>query len=153
TIAHSANKALADLHFEQRDYVNAYKYYAAIINSTSQAENEMPARIGAGKCLVQLRKFPEAVSLLQRVIVADSPREMQIEAHKLLYVAQGNSGNKIESLKSLVFLAINSPEPADKEAYKLRAYDLVDSRLSDDEVKEVAGKSQFEFLRGAALYR
>jgi len=152
-VGHMSNKALGDLHFELRDYPTAYKYYAAIINSNSQAESEPLARLGASRCLIQLRKFPEAVSILQRIVSAETPREYQIEAHKLLYLAHANSGNKIETLQSLVFLAVNATVPADKEAYKLRAYDLVDSRLSDDEVREVAGKSQFEFLRGAAYYR
>lgn len=150
---HMANKILADYYFENRDYVNAYRFYAAIINSGSQAENENIARIGAGKCLVQLRKFPEAVSIVQRVVSSGASRELLVEAHKLLYIAQGNTGDRIESLKGLVYLALNSADTADKEAYKLRAFDLVDSRLTDEEVREVAGKSQFEFLRGAAYYR
>jgi branched-chain amino acid transport system substrate-binding protein len=153
SVGHQANKALADLYYEQRDYVNAYKYYAAIINSGSQAENEIPARIGAGRCLVQLRKFPETLSIVQRILTIDATREQQMEAHKMLYLAHGFANNKLESLKSLVFLAINSPEQADRESYKLRAFDLVDSRLSDEEVREVSSKSQFEFLRGAAYYR
>ncbi len=153
TVGHLANKTLGDYFFEQRDYVSAYKHYAAIINSGSQADNEAAARVGAGKCLMQLRKNTEAISVLQRVISTEAPRDQQLEAHKILYLAQGSAGNKIESLKSLVFLALNSPEPSDREAYKLRAFDLVDSRLSEDEVKEVSSRSQFEFLRGAAYYR
>ena len=62
------------------------------------------------------------------------------------------AGRFLDAVKSDLALSVSGP-PATQESYRMRARDIVQTRLNEDELKQVAGSSDYGFLRGHALFQ
>ncbi|MBO9668002.1 MAG: penicillin-binding protein activator [Bdellovibrio sp.] len=59
----------------------------------------------------------------------------------------------LEALKALVNQSIQAPTKQEQDVYRLRAIEDVENRLNERQLEEVAGNSDYGFLRGHAMYR
>ncbi|MFV8257000.1 ABC transporter substrate-binding protein [Bdellovibrio bacteriovorus] len=92
-------------------------------------------------------KKPKAVGGL----TTGKPPE-QIESEPLS-VPGAPSTDVLGQLKSLVNQAVQAPSKADQESYRLKAIDIVENKLNEDQLEDVADESDFGFLRGHAMFR
>lgn len=92
-------------------------------------------------------KKPKAVGGL----TTGKPPE-QIESEPLS-VPGAPSADALGQLKSLVNQAVQAPNKADQESYRLKAIDIVENKLNEDQLEDVADESDFGFLRGHAMFR
>lgn len=92
-------------------------------------------------------KKPKAVGGL----TTGKPPE-QIESEPLS-VPGAPSADVLGQLKSLVNQAVQAPNKADQESYRLKAIDIVENKLNEDQLEDVADESDFGFLRGHAMFR
>lgn len=58
-----------------------------------------------------------------------------------------------ELLKTLVNKSVQTPTKAEQDASRLQAIDIVETKLNEDQLKEVADGSDFGYLRAHAMYR
>ncbi|ASD62124.1 penicillin-binding protein activator [Bdellovibrio bacteriovorus] len=92
-------------------------------------------------------KKPKAVGGL----TTGKPPE-QIES-ETLSVPATPTADVLGQLKSLVNQAVQAPSKADQESYRLKAIDIVENKLNEDQLEDVADESDFGFLRGHAMFR
>ncbi|WP_374034417.1 ABC transporter substrate-binding protein [Bdellovibrio bacteriovorus] len=76
----------------------------------------------------------------------------QIES-ETLSVPAAPTADALGQLKSLVNQAVQAPSKADQESYRLKAIDIVENKLNEDQLEDVADESDFGFLRGHAMFR
>lgn len=62
-------------------------------------------------------------------------------------------GAYFEALKEYVTLSVAADSKADQEAYRLRALEVVENKLTAEQLEDVADDSDYGFLRGHAMYR
>src|SRR5690606_12919186 len=115
---------------------------------------EVEAAIGASKALFKLGRYDESLSLTGRALKeANTSVETKLEVHTIRYVILQQTGDRLESVRSLVYLAENHSNQTKKEKYRIRALEIVDSSLKEDQLQTIANESEFAFLRGPALFR
>ena len=62
-------------------------------------------------------------------------------------------GQYLVALKEFVSLSVNSPAKPNQEFYRLKALEVTENRLTEDELDKVSSDSDFGFVRGHALFR
>jgi tetratricopeptide (TPR) repeat protein len=145
---------MGQIYFKQNDFQNSYKAYIAVINSEFFSPREVDASIGAAKSLQKLGRFDEALSLTQRALkVQPLQQGTMIDIYSLRHQLLQQTGDRLDSLKALTYLAENVTDKDTKERYRLRALDHVESQLKEDELEQVARDSDFGFVRPYALLR
>lgn len=91
-------------------------------------------------------KKPKAVGGL----TAGKPPE-QIESEHISVPTA--SGDILNQLKVLVNQTVQAPSKQDQETFRLRAIDVVENKLNEDQLEDVADDSDFGFLRAHAMFR
>lgn len=152
--AHDAHIMMGQIYFKQNDFQNSYKSYLAVINSEFFSPREVDASIGAAKALQKLGRYDEALSLTQRALKAKPlSQATMIEIHSLRHSILQQTGDRLDSLKALIYLAENVTDKDLRERYRLRALDHVESQLRENELETVARDSDYGFVRPYALLR
>ncbi|MFS4458891.1 penicillin-binding protein activator [Bdellovibrio sp. HCB2-146] len=59
----------------------------------------------------------------------------------------------MQALKELVTMSVQAPNKQEQELYRLRSIEVVENKLNEDQLEDVAEDSDFGFLRGHAMYR
>ena len=145
---------MGKIHCLQNDYNKCYRAYISVINSEFFSPREVDASIGASRALIKLGRYDEALSLSQRALkVGDSSKATKIEINKLRYDILRKTGDRLESLKTLAYLSQNVKSKPLRKKYEIRAVEIVESNLKDDELKRVADDSSFGSFRNVALYK
>jgi ABC-type branched-subunit amino acid transport system substrate-binding protein len=145
---------LGKIYFKNRDFQSAYDSFIAVANSDIFSPSEAEALLWAGKSLHRLGRMDEALALTQKSIkIPGISEEMKLENHKLRFAILSEVGDRLDALRAVVYIATNDKDPASRDGYRVRAFDFVESRLSDKELEEVADSSAFGFVRGQALFR
>lgn len=63
------------------------------------------------------------------------------------------SGDILENLKAMVTLTVQAPSKQEQDSRRLQAIDIVENKLNEDQLEDVAEESDFGFLRGHAMFR
>jgi len=152
-VALEAAEILGEFYQKQQSCPKAIAYYKNILNAKPPAYNQMRARLNWAKCELQSKNYEEAKTLIEGGLKGTYYPDEELEAIQGLYTAYLGAGQRLNALRMLVLLSRKSPNTHEREAYRTRALDIVDSRLTDEELDTVASRSEFDFLRGAAYYR
>lgn len=153
-LADDAAVLTGDILSEQGQQDDALKYYDRVAKGDVETPLETQASLKAARALVRLQKSKEAIPYLERVAEAKaaSPEE-QLEANEIRYELLIQQKQPMEALDSLIILATQHPSPAKKDRYRQVAIDVMESKLSSDEVEKVANSSSYGFLQIPAKYR
>lgn len=76
-----------------------------------------------------------------------------IESEPLTLPQAPQTTDAMEYLKILVNKSVQAPTKAEQDANRLHAVDIVETKLNEDQLKDVANGSEFGFLRAHAMYR
>ncbi|MDG0814971.1 penicillin-binding protein activator [Bdellovibrio svalbardensis] len=63
------------------------------------------------------------------------------------------TADPMANLKKLVMESITAPTKPEQESYRLQAIEIVDNKLNEKQLEEVADNSDYGYLRGNAMYR
>lgn len=85
-------------------------------------------------------------------MTAGRPPE-QIQSETLTLPEQPKTEDALEYLKVLVNKSVQAPTKAEQDANRLHAIDIVENKLNEDQLEDVADSSDFGFLRAHAMYR
>src|SRR6185312_4600280 len=130
---------LGQLYYRAGDYTKAYRAYISVLNWQYKSPLETEAKIGAARSLYKLSRYDEALNFTKMLLKQnDLPASVRMEANYLQYNLQWELGDRLDALRSLVYLAQNAPEPAVRERYHIRAMDIADSSLADPQIATVA---------------
>lgn len=64
-----------------------------------------------------------------------------------------NAGDYMQALKESVSLSVSAPTPQEQESFRLKSIEIVEGKLTQDQLEKVARDSDYGFSRGYALYR
>ncbi|MEK2647267.1 penicillin-binding protein activator [Bdellovibrio sp. BCCA] len=77
----------------------------------------------------------------------------QIQSETLTLPEAPKTEDALEYLKGLVAQSVQAPNKQDQETYRLHAIDIVENKLNEDQLDDVAKSSDFGYLRAHAMYR
>lgn len=153
-VADDAHIMMGDVYCQLSDYTNCYRSYIAVLDSDFYSPREVDANIGAATALFKLGRFDEALSLSGRALkTKDLTKSTRNRIYDLRYQILLQTGDRLETLRSLVFLSENADNDSDKSKYRIRAAEVVESNLNENELLTVAQSSDFGSYRVIALYR
>lgn len=142
------------LYYDLSDYQNSYRAFISVVDSNYLSPREVEASVGAAKALYKLGRFDEALGLTQRSLRSSSlSQDILTSIYSLRYSILSQTGDRLDALQALTFLASNIDDESTRERFRLRALEFVDSSLTDQELERVALNSRYGFLRPHALYR
>ncbi len=140
------------IHYRRQDFSMAYEAFIAIVNSDFFSPNEANALLWASRSLLRLGRLDEALSLTERSVkIPGISDQHRVESYRLRYSILNELNDRLDSLSTGIWLAENDPEQ--KESYRVRAIDVVESRLNEDELRTVSNSSQFGFAQAFASLR
>lgn len=85
-------------------------------------------------------------------MTAGKPPE-QIQSETLPPPPVAKTEDALEYLKNLVTRSVQSPTKQEQESSRLHAVDIVENKLNDEQLEDVAKSSDFGYLRAHAMYR
>ncbi len=153
-VASDSNMMMGKIYYESRDYTNAYASFIAIVNSDTFSPSEGEALLWASRSLHRLGRVDEALSLTQKSTkIPGLSNELKLEFYRLRYQMLSDLGDRLDALKTLVYLSANDTDPAQRENARARANELVESKLSEEELSTVSRSADYGWVRGAAYFR
>ncbi|HVK60398.1 MAG TPA: penicillin-binding protein activator [Bdellovibrionales bacterium] len=153
-VSDDAHFWLAEIATVQGNHKEAILEYRAVTEAQTASPLEARARINLTRLLLKQGLVDEAekeAKLLARMPAM--PENLQIEAKLVQYEVLAAKGNYVEALVPLVLVAEQHPNPDERTKYRQRALDFLDSKLSSDDMKEVASGSKYGFLQPIAKFR
>ena len=153
-VASDSNMMMGKIYYESRDYTNAYASFIAIVNSDTFSPSEGEALLWASRSLHKLGRIDEALSLTQKSAkIPGLSNELKLEFYRLRFQMLSDLGDRLDALKTLVYLSANDTDPAQRESARLRANELVESKLTEEELSSVARSTEYGWVRGSAYFR
>lgn len=141
------------IEFRRKQFPAAYSYFKGVFEGTYASSRDAEARILGVQSLIAQNKDDQADSLI------NSSLKMKLEPKEKAYLLEAyvplllKKDAQIETFEALGFLAQNHPNSSSREKYKSLAQDFIDSRLSSDELKDVAEDTEIGDLRVEAMYK
>lgn len=77
----------------------------------------------------------------------------QAQSDEARFLQLEKSGSALELLNLSATLSVNHPDPTKAEFYRLKSIDLINQKLSFEELHQVARSSDYGYLRGYSLFR
>lgn len=153
-VADDAYMAMGEIYYQKRDYRNSYDSYISVVNSDVFSPREADALVGAAKALAKTGSYDEVLSLTNKCLkMSDLSPQTRLEIYRLRFQVLTAVGDRIDALRSIIYLSENETNPNEREIFKNRAIDYVESHLSDQDLEIVAGDSKFGFVRSYAVLR
>lgn len=140
--------------YDEKDYDRSYRAYIAIVNSKVFSPIESQAAYMAAKSLTMLSRFDEALSLVGRIQSSSKLNEAEsLNVEKLRFYLLSQLGDHKEGLISLVKLHEMESNPQKKKAFKFKAIDYVETKLTSEQLEEVSNSSKYGFASAYSNYR
>lgn len=153
-LADDANMMSAQIYEKQQLWKDALQSYLAVARGEMETPYETEALLRAARIHVRFNQFREALELTRTISRSDSATPIQkYEASELRGEVLLSENRVLEALELYVELYSQATDNSRKEKYRLAAQDLLDTRLNEEQLTEVADRSSYGFLRPTAKYR
>ena len=153
-VAADARFAMGNLHYSSQQFVEALADYESILKSPVQSPLEAEATLRAARCLLKLSRAKDALKILERTAAhPDLTEDQKLQLSQLQFEAFVADNQNLPALQILVQLAQQHPQAAEREKYRQRSQEILETRLSGDELKTVGDDVNFGYLRAPAKYR
>ncbi|MES2964608.1 MAG: penicillin-binding protein activator [Bdellovibrionota bacterium] len=151
-VGDDAHFMLGNIQYGQGLYTDALANYRAVADSEYASPIENDAKIRAARSYLRLSKPDDAEKIVTGPWREPTPEQAtEIERVRAeTFLAQKKS---VQAIEALVALADKTESTSEKEKIREQALELLDSRLSEDDLREVSGNSKFGFMRAPAKYR
>lgn len=153
-VADDAYMMMGQIYFQKRDFRNSYESYMSVVNSDVFSPREADALLGAAKSLARTGSYDEVLSLTNKCLeMRGLTDQTRLEIYRLRFQVLSEVGDRIDALRALIFLAEKDPDPKERDVFKNRAIDYVESHLNDQDLEIVAEDKKFGFVRSFAVLR
>lgn len=153
-LADDAAMMMGQIYEREQLWNDALKAYLSVANSEVASPFEAEALLRAARIHLRFSKFNEVGALTEKLRrSATATPAQKLDGDELRGEALLAENKVLAAIELYVSLVEQTPDPARKEKYKVAAQDLLDTRLSEDDVRDVADHSSFGFLRPTAKYR
>ena len=149
-----ARFAMGNLHLQNQQFNEAVADYDSVIKSPVQVGLETEALIRSSRALVKLGRASDAEKMLNQAIErSDITDEEKLQISMIRSDVFAAEGRTLDAIESLVKLSNIHPQPTERERYRARAQELVETKVSGEELRTVANEERFGFLRAPAKFR
>lgn len=153
-LADDANMMMAQIYERDQQWNDALKAYLAVADGAVASPYEPEALLRAARINLRFSKFGEVETLTEKVRrSATATPAQKLDAEELRGEALLAENKVLPAIELYVSLVDQTPDERRKEKYRVAAQDLLDTRLGEEDVREVADRSGFGFLRPTAKYR
>lgn len=153
-VADDSLMMLGQAYEKQQLSKEALQTYLTLANSEISSPMENTALIRAARLHIRFNQFKEAGVLIERIEHSNSAdRTTKSEALELKAEILLAENRLLDAMEVYVELANSNLDQRVQEKYRMAAQDLLDTRLNQDDVREVSERSAFGFLRPTAKYR
>jgi outer membrane PBP1 activator LpoA protein len=145
---------LGEMNLNEQRFSDALTDFKAILNLPVTSPLEPAATLSAARIQLKQSDPEEAEKTLDRAAHwQKSSTANLLEAEQLRAEALIAQKKYLPGLKAIVTLSDKSPTPAERDRYHAIALEVVESRLQEEDLREVAGSNSFSFLQPVAKYR
>ena len=149
-----ARFAMGNLHLQNQQFNEAVADYDSVIKSPVQVGLETEALIRSSRALVKLGRASDAEKMLNQANErSDITDEEKLQISMIRSDVFAAEGRTLDAIESLVKLSNIHPQPTERERYRARAQELVETKVSGEELRTVANEERFGFLRAPAKFR
>lgn len=153
-LADDANMMMAQIYERDQQWNDALKAYLAVANGEVSSPYETEALLRAARINLRFSKFGDVGNLTDRIRRSSTGTQSQkLDAEELRGEALLAENKVLPAIELYVSLVNQSTDERRKEKYRAAAQDLLDTRLSEDEIREIADSDSFGFLRPTAKFR
>jgi branched-chain amino acid transport system substrate-binding protein len=153
-LSHEAALTLGLHYYQRQDYSLAMVPLNRVFSARTNFGYAGQAGMYLAQSQLNKKQTPEALRTASDVLkIGGLEAESAVGAHRVLAQANLSLGSHFEALNSMVYVAENSQQNSERESYKSKAVDVIDSKLSDKQVEQVASRFSQNFIKGAANYR
>ncbi len=149
-----AQMELGQLYFSASSYKKAAKYFMAIIDSEYFSPRETEALIYLARCYTRMNDYQRARKYIETAEEAiDLNDALNVSIYQTQLEIYKVTNEKFLFLKTLVKLSKNHPVPTQREIYKNKAIEFVESEIDDEQLENIVDNRAFDYLRIPALLR
>lgn len=152
-VADDAHFLMGNIYYSHQAYEDALKHYRSITNGEFQSPLETEANIRSVRTLLRLSNADEAEQVLKHADQWSASEEQAFELDRLRYEVYSALNKHLESLQPVVALGEKHPLPNEREKFRALAQEILESKLSFDDLREVARNDSYGFLQPQARYR
>lgn len=153
-LADDANMMSAQIFEKQQLWKDALQSYLSVARGEMETPYETEALLRAARIHVRFSQFREALDLTRAIARSSNATPAQkYEASELQGEILLSENRVLDALELYVELHNQATDASRKEKYRLAAQDLLDTRLNEEQLTEVADRSSYGFLRPTAKYR
>lgn len=153
-LADDAHFLMGNIYYVNQAYEQALAHYLALAKSGIASPLEAAANIGAAKSYIKMSRPKEATEVLEKSSYWNGmTTELEFEIEKIRYDAFTSLNQHLDALKALVVLAEKHPLPIERDKYRIMAQEILESKLTPDELEDVADSRSFGSLQIPAKYR
>lgn len=140
--------------FQAKDYAKAFDYFIAVSNGYKDNPKEFETKFWAARAAVRLARWSETLALTEELL--KYPKWLSAQKSELVnyrirsYEAVGDNAKLLETLASA---RADQSLAQEHEAFRLKALEVVESRMSHGDLEDLYDKSRDAELRAAAAYR
>lgn len=140
--------------FDAKDYNKAYDFYSAAANGWSGKPREPEALVWADRSLFRGGRFHDSAELSTHLLKTRTWNEqLSSELTGYLYKSQESVGDLMAALSTATDVQKNPVLAKEAESYRLKAHEMIDSKLNATELEKVANGDLAPALRADASYR
>ncbi len=145
---------MAEMNLNEQHDAEALVNFKAILALPVATPLEPAATIAAAKIQLKHGDALEAEKTLDRATQWKNPSaENLIEAESLRAESLIAQKRYLPGLKAIITLSEQATAPTDRDRYKSIAQEVVEARLGEDDLREVAGSSRYSFIQPVAKFR
>lgn len=141
--------------YQKQDYQKAFDYYMSAASQFGTGPKELEARYWALRCSGKLNRHAETVELSDGLLKNKSWTQGQLaEICQYKQRALESQGLFLETLNHLQWMMAQPVLAKDQESTRMKATEIIQSRLSKDELAAYSSNSANEpLLKSTAYYR
>ena len=149
-----AHFLLGQIYTKEQKQPEALSSFMAIVNSGVASPLEPEAALRAMRLQLKMGQTAEAQAVLDRSFRgAQLTPEQSLELEKIKYELAVAQNKPMQALESLAKLTSDTQNPAEKERYRILGQEIVESRLTEDDLETVASSDKYSGLHAPAKYR
>lgn len=140
--------------FDAKDYNRAYDFNMHASESWKGQPRELEALVWADRSLFRSGRFHESADMSEALLKrATWNEQLTGELTSYYFKSLENINDNFVALTVAMSAQTNPLLVKEKESYRLKAIEIVESKLGVTELEKVSGDSQFGDLRSAAAFR
>jgi branched-chain amino acid transport system substrate-binding protein len=149
-----AHFILGQAAFDAQNYSEAFNQF----NEATKLEGPYAdiSRIRAARALARQKRIDEAQKLFDQAAAASRAnpgQDLSVELALAQYEISAQNKHNFEAMQALLFLADKYPVASERARYKQQAVEILENRLSEDDLRKAADSSSLGPLQVTAKYR